>query len=423
MLLEKLCQTLFNEPNLPDNVKSCPIEKVVLFSTKQREILQSKGIKTIENLANIWSKLDNNTIKKNDLPLETLEKASAAARLLIRSIDLEQPSSVSDALKIVIVGLDKAGKSSILSILKKGKRLLEIRLLINRLMPTVGEAKERLNIAGVPVNMHELGGREDYRKLYLENPEEYFLNSHALIYVFDLQDTERYDISILYLKKVKDLLNFLDITLPIYCFLHKYEPEVVEKEQIDNLKRELTPLTNHIFVTSIYEPSTIANAFTLILQSVLPVTHWLNEGLTRLAIEELKTPYLSIIDKGIVLGEYSAFMYSTTVKIREKIQNELYNRDTNKKFYLMVEKFSLDPKKSLFLVLSDFTVNNLNLVFAAITLTAEEGAKLNRDLLSESITRRVGTEIKFLTITNSALSLNPNFKSDMFKDAEWRNQD
>lgn len=416
MLIEKICKSLFNEDNIPDNIISHPITNVKLFTTKQQILLQEKGIKTIEDLANIWPNIGQLASENELLSIDSLERASAASRILIRSLDMNK--DVSDSVKIVLVGLDKAGKSSILSILKKGKRLLEIRILINKLIPTAGETKERLNIAGIPINMHELGGNEKYREIYLEKPEDYFLDSHALIYVFDLQDKDRYEQSKTYLKKIKDLLNFLGLKLPIYCFLHKNE----NNENVDQLKNELEPIVNYIFLTSIFEPSTIANAFTLIIQNTLPVTHWLSEGLTRLAIEELKTPYLSIIDKGIILGEYSAFMYSTTEKIRGKIQNELYNRETEKKFYMLVEKFSLDPKKSLFLVLTDIKINNLQLVFAALTLTSEEGAKFNRVNLSESIARRVGTEIKFLSITKSAQSKNPNFQSEQ-KDTEWRNQD
>ena len=426
MFVEKLTGTLFNKEPLPENLADYSIKHVVLFSPEQIVLLEDKNIHTVSDLAESWYKLAD--IASDNLPLETLERASAGARILLQQhrILSGKTDDISDSIKLVLVGLDRAGKSSILSMLKRGKPLLEIRLLINKLMPTAGESHERLTIAGLPINMHELGGHEEYRTLYLEKPEEYFLNSQGLIFVIDLQDSSRFEAAKVYLRKIKDLLNFLGLPLPIYVFLHKNDPSVLHnvESSIAEFKKDLDPITNFIFVTSIYEPATIANAFTLIIQNSLPVTHWLNEGLTRLSIEELKTPYLSIIDKGVILGEYSAFMYSTTEKIREKIQNQLYQINTEKPFYVLIEKQNIDPKRPLFLVLTDIMVNNLPLTFAAVVVAKTEAINLDRVKLSDSISKRVGVEIKFLTVTKTALSQNPNFtpKTHVLN-PEWRNQD
>ena len=429
MFVEKLTGTLFNnkEP-LPEDLAQYSIKHIVLFSPEQITLLESKDIHTISDLAESWYKLSDIASDNGILPLDVLERASAGARILLQQHKILSGNSdaISDSIKLVLVGLDRAGKSSILSMLKRGKPLLEIRLLINKLMPTAGESHERLTIAGLPINMHELGGHEEYRTLYLEKPEEYFLNSQGLIFVIDLQDSSRFESAKGYLKKIKDLLTFLGIPLPIYVFLHKNDPAVLHnvESSVTELKKDLDPITNFIFVTSIYEPATIANAFTLIMQNSLPVTHWLNEGLTRLAIEELKTPYLSIIDKGVILGEYSAFMYSTTESIREKIQNQLYQINTEKPFYVLIEKQNIDPKRPLFLVLTDITVNNLPLTFAAVVVAKVEAVNLDRIKLSESISKRVGVEIKFLNVTKTALSQNPNFTPKTHVLApEWRNQD
>lgn len=426
MFVEKLIGTLFSKEPLPENLSDYSIKHIVLFSPEQIALLEGKNIHTVSDLAESWYKLAD--ISSTSLPLDILERASAGARILLQQHKILSGTAddISDSIKLVLVGLDRAGKSSILSMLKRGKPLLEIRLLINKLMPTAGELHERLTIAGLPINMHELGGHEEYRTLYLEKPEEYFLDSQGLIFVIDLQDSSRFEAAKVYLRKIRDLLNFLGIPLPIYVFLHKNDPPIHTKVEssVAEFKSDLDPITNFIFVTSIYEPATIANAFTLIIQNSLPVTHWLNEGLTRLSIEELKTPYLSIIDKGVILGEYSAFMYSTTEKIREKIQNQLYQINTAKPFYVLIEKQNIDPKRPLFLVLTDITVNNLPLTFAAVVVAKGEAINLDRKKLSESISKRVGVEIKFLTVTKTALSQNPNFTPKKHVLApEWRNQD
>lgn len=431
MFVEKLVKTLFVEGTIPENLNALSefsIKNISLFSPEQIDLLESKGIHNLSDLAESWYKLADLASDNKILPLDVLERASAGARILLQQhrILSDAKLDVSDSIKLLLVGLDRAGKSSILSMLKRGKPLLEIRLLINKLMPTAGESLERLTIAGLPIHMHELGGHEEYRSVYLEKPEEYFLNSQGLIFVIDLQDSTRFEAAKGYLKKIRDLLTFLGIPLPIYTFLHKNDPSVLKsvEQSIINLKNDLESLTNFLFVTSIYEPATIANAFTLIIQNSLPVTHWLNEGLTRLAIEELKTPYVSIIDKGVILGEYSAFMYSTTEQIREKVQNQLYGVNEQKPFYVLVEKQNIDPKRSLYVVITDIIVNNLPFTFAAVVVSKSEGILLERERLSESITKRVGVEIKFLTVTKTALSQNPNFKPKThILNTEWRNQD
>ena len=429
MFVEKLITTLFNKEPIPeDHLADYSIKHIALFNQEQISLLESKDIKTVSDLAESWYKLNDIASDNGILPLDVLERASAGARILLQQHKILSGNSddISDSIKLVLVGLDRAGKSSILSMLKRGKPLLEIRLLINKLMPTVGESHERLTIAGLPINMHELGGHEEYRTLYLEKPEEYFLNSQGLIFVIDVQDASRFESAKGYLRKIKDLLTFLGIPLPIYVFLHKNDPPVIHnvESSIANLKKDLDSIANFIFVTSFYEPATIANAFTLIIQNSLPVTHWLNEGLTRLSIEELKSPYLSIIDKGVILGQYSAFMYSTTEKIPEKKQNQLYQINTDKPFYVLIEKQNIDLKRPLFLVLTDISVNNLPLTFAAVVVAKSEGLNLDRERLSDSISKRVGVEIKFITVTKTALSQNPNFTPKTHVTTpEWRNQD
>ena len=289
MFVEKLTKTLFDDESIPENLEELSaysIKHIVLFTPDQISLLETMGIHTLSDLAESWYKLADLSSDNDHLPLDVLERASAGARILLQQHKILSGNTedLSDSIKLVLAGLDRAGKSSILSMLKRGKPLLEIRLLINKLMPTAGESHERLTIAGLPIDMHELGGHEEYRILYLEKPEEYFLNSQGLIFVIDLQDTTRFEAAKNYLSKIKDLLNFLGIPLPLYVFLHKNDPAVSHnlEKAITNLKNELEGMSNFIFITSIYEPATIANAFTLIIQNSLPVTHWLNEGLTRL---------------------------------------------------------------------------------------------------------------------------------------------
>jgi len=44
----------------------------------------------------------------------------------------------------------------------------------------------------------DFGGQIDHREEYLKEPEKYFFGINLVIYVIDIQDTERYDESIEY---------------------------------------------------------------------------------------------------------------------------------------------------------------------------------------------------------------------------------
>lgn len=84
-------------------------------------------------------------------------------------------------MKILMLGLDNAGKTTILYKLKLNKR--------RDSAPTVGFNIETVSYKNIKFNMWDVGGQEHLRPLW----RHYFPSANALIFVIDSQDRARLD--------------------------------------------------------------------------------------------------------------------------------------------------------------------------------------------------------------------------------------
>jgi len=160
--------------------------------------------------------------------------------------------------KIMLLGLDNAGKTSIVLTLKGNKSLLSYMSL----SPTRDHNITNIIVSDTKFNIWDFGGQETYRKEHLENMEDYIEGCNKIIYVIDIQDYERYDKSLTYLEDLLVLIDnsYDDIELSI--FLHKYDPNITElipkiSDRIDELLikvKEIIPseIEIKIFKTTIY---------------------------------------------------------------------------------------------------------------------------------------------------------------------------
>ncbi|KAK6462180.1 putative ADP-ribosylation factor [Scheffersomyces coipomensis] len=107
-------------------------------------------------------------------------------------------------LRILMLGLDNAGKSTILYKLKLGKTTTTV--------PTVGFNVEKVKHKNISFAVWDCGGQERIRPLW----RHYFTGTNALIYVVDSSDINRLEESKKELLRVindKELVNCLLIVL------------------------------------------------------------------------------------------------------------------------------------------------------------------------------------------------------------------
>ena len=69
--------------------------------------------------------------------------------------------------KVLFTGLDNAGKTSIISVLKREFAQIE------SLTPTQGSQKRIFDFLGKTIAEFDLGGQEKYRISYLKRPNDY----------------------------------------------------------------------------------------------------------------------------------------------------------------------------------------------------------------------------------------------------------
>ena len=137
--------------------------------------------------------------------------------------------------KILLVGLDNSGKTSIAQSLQGITNLPSFQ----NMKPTQGVDIRNINVLSSEFAIWDLGGQESFRNEYLGDFNRYLLGTNKLIYVFDIQDIDRYDLSIEYFNKIFDLVEARvdKRNLEISIFLHKFDP---------NLKETRVDLTDQI---------------------------------------------------------------------------------------------------------------------------------------------------------------------------------
>jgi ADP-ribosylation factor protein 1 len=101
-------------------------------------------------------------------------------------------------VRIIMIGLDNSGKTTILYKLKLGE-------IVNT-VPTIGFNVETVRYKNVDFNVWDIGGQDKVRALW----KHYFYNVNGIIFVIDSNDNERLDDSKDYQNNVKDELRRLE---------------------------------------------------------------------------------------------------------------------------------------------------------------------------------------------------------------------
>ncbi len=138
-----------------------------------------------------------------------------------------------DTSKLLIVGLDNSGKTCIILSLKEDTNLLSLFSLT----PTKGVNINTFDSRGKKITCWDLGGQEQYRKEYLKNFKKYFTGTQKIVYVIDVQDTGRYELTLKYFKEIMRALKDEEIKVEIMVFLHKWDPNLEKKEKFKNLDK------------------------------------------------------------------------------------------------------------------------------------------------------------------------------------------
>ena len=212
-------------------------------------------------------------------------------------------------IKIIIAGLDNAGKTSILTALNKKYNFNKD---IISLTPTIRVEYQATEFLKNRVVFWDMGGQEKYRKLYQEKQDVYFADTDLLIYILDIQDPERIETSLAYLDMI--LKNFKEnkMDVPLIVSFHKCDPEISENEQmieqIEALRERILNLYPSFKIlfqqTSIYDIISIVQLISYGF-SVFDERFFDLSELVEKYLKEFDSESLILFDKnGIIISEY-----------------------------------------------------------------------------------------------------------------------
>lgn len=170
---------------------------------------------------------------------------------VIQNLDRE-----SKVRKILILGIQNAGKSALIYVLMK-----ESLDSVFSLLPTRGYNINLISFRKQKYFLWDLGGVLNYRLKYLMKKDVVFSMIDELIFLIDVLDISNYKESIHYLSKIIRILEeFMSYDFKLNIFLHKADPELMNSAQIIRNVEYLTEkiesiqmLFNYtIAITSIY---------------------------------------------------------------------------------------------------------------------------------------------------------------------------
>ena len=132
-----------------------------------------------------------------------------------------------------MIGLDAAGKTTILYTLKLGEA--------GQTIPTIGFNVETLKTKNVTFTVWDVGGQDKLRQLW----KHYYVSSSAVIFVVDSNDRDRIEEAANELHKLLDIEEMSECRL-ILVFANKQDlpkamtvPEVTEKLRLTKIKKQL----------------------------------------------------------------------------------------------------------------------------------------------------------------------------------------
>jgi len=174
--------------------------------------------------------------------------------------------------KILIAGLDEAGKTSILNVLHENYNLMD------RIKPTIGYQRSSMKILGIPVVTYDLGGQVAFRNNYFSSDSQLFVETDSLFFVIDAFAVSRFNEAFDYYKRIIETFKQLDLKPKIVLCIHKVDPNLRNDPRVPELAAKLREriasmsppgLEITSYVTSIYDRRTIVEAFSKTLQDLI----------------------------------------------------------------------------------------------------------------------------------------------------------
>ena len=213
-------------------------------------------------------------------------------------------------IKILMTGLDRAGKTSFLHAVKQ--RYSEII----KTLPTKGIARTEEKIfeeQNSKISLWDLGGQKKYRDKFIEQRKVYLYNVDLLFYFIDIQDSERLAEAIGLFGTVINSLIELEEFPPIVICLNKFDPDIKNakdiKKNIKTVNEKIKEISERFFVkifqTSIFDHWSLVSAYSFGLSQLSPNRELFENQLKQFAKKISSDAILLLNENGIILSNFS----------------------------------------------------------------------------------------------------------------------
>jgi len=289
----------------------------------------------------------------------------------------------SNEFKLVIAGLDNAGKTSALIALRQKYNFYE---RVKNLKPTIKIDYSSFKfLSKFRINLWDMGGQKKFRKIYVDNPI-YFEDTDYIYYLIDIQDEIKFEETVEYLHELLDIYRTLGYSNEVIICFNKFDPQFRNNEEyIDRanmieglIKSQNKDIKFEFYNTSYYDISSISKALSRSLNTLLNLND-IDYGLNNL-VKKFNCSYAILYtDSGIVISDHyldamdiREFEAKITRKISEdleffqRLKDESVNIDDRIAFSKgktdYVKKFSIlsENKDNTFYVGVSTTMNSIN---------------------------------------------------------------
>ncbi len=292
----------FSSIKKPTDILEFDITSFKIVTSQYGPFFEGIGITTIKDLAKY----------QEDLVIEGLDPDELRKIAMVAEMIFWKITQIAEKgarkKKIMLLGLDNAGKTSMLTALS------EKYSSIKKLLPTRGLVRQSVDLFGYDIMSFDMGGQESYRETYFDKADMYFgAGGDVVLYCIDIQDTERYEESLEYFKKIIKTYQEYELAPPILVVFTKFDPDISGDKELNSNKVDLITKIQAIAppdfdiayaVTSIYERNSIERVFSQALKRI---------STSAVVIQELLKQFTKDIDAraatlvsttGLVYGSY-----------------------------------------------------------------------------------------------------------------------
>lgn len=265
--------------------------------------LKGHNIATIADLASLHPEKPP---KMDEILPQVMSKWIKIGRLVEKAVN----EQLKQQKKLIMVGLDNGGKSSILAVLQ------DKFSIIKDLLPTRGVHREKLDFFGYPIISWDLGGQIQYREnLYFTKPELFFTEVDLVLYVIDTQDSERFSETASYFRQLLKSFEELKEQPAIIVVLNKSDQDVRKtlqwqknvaaiKNKIELVLSGMEGFSVKYCDTTIFQKETVMQMFSTALSEVSETSEIIEHILEEFALQiEAKAISLISMD-GLIFGNY-----------------------------------------------------------------------------------------------------------------------